>query len=35
MLAEAKLNLLPIPKHSALVNLRYASFDAALRTPAR
>lgn len=31
ILAEAKLNLLPIPKRSALVNLRYASFDAALR----
>ncbi|WP_245624383.1 FAD-binding and (Fe-S)-binding domain-containing protein [Belnapia moabensis] len=31
ILAEAKLNLLPIPKHSALINLRYASFDAALR----
>ena len=23
--------MLPIPKHSALVNMRYASFDAALR----
>jgi FAD/FMN-containing dehydrogenase/Fe-S oxidoreductase len=31
ILAEATLNLLPIPKHSVLVNLRYASFDAALR----
>ncbi|MDO9712793.1 D-2-hydroxyglutarate dehydrogenase YdiJ [Paracraurococcus lichenis] len=31
ILAEAKLNVLPIPKRSALVNLRYASFDAALR----
>jgi FAD/FMN-containing dehydrogenase len=31
MLAEATLNLVPIPKHSVLVNLRYASFDAALR----
>src|SRR3712207_3606546 len=31
VLAEAKLNLLPIPKRSALVNLRYGSFDAALR----
>jgi FAD/FMN-containing dehydrogenase/Fe-S oxidoreductase len=30
-LAEAKLNVLPIPTHSALVNVRYASFDAALR----
>jgi FAD/FMN-containing dehydrogenase/Fe-S oxidoreductase len=29
--AEAKLNVLPIPKHSALVNVRYDSFDAALR----
>src|SRR3954449_3737496 len=31
LLAEAKLNVLPIPTHSALVNVRYASFDAALR----
>ena len=31
MLAEAKLNVLPIPKHTALVNVRYGSFDAALR----
>src|SRR3954452_23091007 len=31
LLAEAKLNVLAIPTHSALVNLRYASFDAALR----
>ena len=31
LLAEAKLNVLPIPKHSALVNVRYGSFDAALR----
>ena len=30
-LAEAKLNVLPIPTHSALVNVRYDSFDAALR----
>jgi (R)-2-hydroxyglutarate dehydrogenase len=30
-IAEAKLNVLPIPKHSALVNVRYGSFDAALR----
>jgi FAD/FMN-containing dehydrogenase/Fe-S oxidoreductase len=30
-IAEAKLRILPIPKVSALVNLRYASFDAALR----
>ena len=31
LLAEAKLRVLPIPRHSALVNVRYASFDAALR----
>jgi len=30
-LAEAKLNVVPIPKHAALVNVRYGSFDAALR----
>ena len=30
-LVEAKLNVLPIPTHSALVNVRYDSFDAALR----
>jgi FAD/FMN-containing dehydrogenase/Fe-S oxidoreductase len=30
-LAEAKLNVLPIPSHTALVNVRYDSFDAALR----
>src|SRR4051812_21572725 len=30
-LAEAKLNVMPIPKHTALVNVRYGSFDAALR----
>ena len=30
-LAEARLRVLPIPRHVALVNLRYASFDAALR----
>lgn len=29
--AEAKLNVLPLPTHSAIVNVRYASFDAALR----
>jgi FAD/FMN-containing dehydrogenase/Fe-S oxidoreductase len=28
---EAKVNLLPIPKHSALLNIRYGTFDAALR----
>src|SRR5947209_207051 len=31
LIAEAKLNVVPIPKHSALVNVRYGSFDAALR----
>jgi len=31
LLAEAKLNVLPIPTHAALVNIRYGSFDAALR----
>nr|WP_294867538.1 FAD-binding and (Fe-S)-binding domain-containing protein [uncultured Pseudogulbenkiania sp.] len=30
-IAEAKLNVLPIPRASVLVNVRYASFDAALR----
>ncbi|MGU3463623.1 FAD-binding and (Fe-S)-binding domain-containing protein [Methylobacterium sp. C33D] len=30
-LAEATLNVLPLPRHFALVNLRYDSFDAALR----
>ena len=30
-IAEAKLRVLPIPRASSLVNLRYASFDAALR----
>ncbi|ACL62464.1 D-2-hydroxyglutarate dehydrogenase YdiJ [Methylobacterium nodulans] len=30
-LAEATLNVLPLPSHAALVNLRYGSFDAALR----
>lgn len=28
---EAKLNLLPVPRHGVLVNLRYAEFDGALR----
>jgi FAD/FMN-containing dehydrogenase/Fe-S oxidoreductase len=28
---EAELNVLPIPRHAALVNIRYDSFDAALR----
>ena len=31
LIVEAKLNVLPLPKFSALVNIRYASFDAALR----
>lgn len=31
LVAEAKLNILPLPTHVALVNLRYGSFDAALR----
>jgi FAD/FMN-containing dehydrogenase/Fe-S oxidoreductase len=31
LVAEAKLNVLPIPKYSALVNVRYSSFDFALR----
>ncbi|WP_338665950.1 FAD-binding and (Fe-S)-binding domain-containing protein [Pararoseomonas sp. SCSIO 73927] len=31
VVTEATLNILPIPRHVALVNLRYASFDAALR----
>ena len=30
-ITEAKLNLLPIPKVTALVNLRYDNFDSALR----
>jgi (R)-2-hydroxyglutarate dehydrogenase len=30
-IAEAELNVLPLPKHSALINIRYDSFDAALR----
>ncbi|SMF48414.1 D-2-hydroxyglutarate dehydrogenase YdiJ [Pseudogulbenkiania subflava] len=30
-IAEAKLGVLPIPRASALVNVRYTSFDAALR----
>ena len=30
-IAEAELNVLPIPKYAALVNIRYDSFDAALR----
>ncbi|MFC7734599.1 FAD-binding and (Fe-S)-binding domain-containing protein [Roseomonas sp. GCM10028921] len=31
VVTEATLNVLPIPRHVALANLRYASFDAALR----
>ncbi|MFC3124589.1 FAD-binding and (Fe-S)-binding domain-containing protein [Pseudoroseomonas globiformis] len=31
MIAEARIRVLPIPKRSVLVNLRYGSFDAALR----
>ena len=31
LIAEAELNVLPIPKHAALINIRYDSFDAALR----
>src|SRR3954452_9970835 len=30
LIAEAELNVLPIPKQAALVNIRYDSFDAAL-----
>ncbi|MCA0402106.1 MAG: FAD-binding oxidoreductase [Proteobacteria bacterium] len=30
IIAEAELNLLPIPKHTALVNIRYGNFEAAL-----
>ncbi|MEG9531703.1 D-2-hydroxyglutarate dehydrogenase YdiJ [Mannheimia indoligenes] len=31
-ICEAKLNLLPIPKHRTLINIKYNSFDAALRS---
>jgi len=31
LVVEAKLNLLPLPRYSALVNLRYGDFDGALR----
>lgn len=31
LIAEAKLNVIPIRRHSALINVRYGSFDAALR----
>lgn len=30
MIAEAELNLLPIPNHAALINIRYDDFNAAL-----
>ena len=30
MIAEAELNLLPIPKHAALINIRYGDFNTAL-----
>ncbi|MDR9803038.1 D-2-hydroxyglutarate dehydrogenase YdiJ [Rhizobium hidalgonense] len=30
MIAEAELNLLPIPAHAALINIRYGDFNAAL-----
>lgn len=30
-IAEAKLNVLPIPKYAALVNIKYDSFEASLR----
>ncbi|GAA0785109.1 D-2-hydroxyglutarate dehydrogenase YdiJ [Marinobacterium sediminicola] len=30
-IAEAKLNVLPIPKHAALVNIKYDSFESSLR----
>ncbi|TXR50524.1 D-2-hydroxyglutarate dehydrogenase YdiJ [Phyllobacterium endophyticum] len=30
MIAEAELNLLPIPAHTALINIRYSDFNAAL-----
>jgi FAD/FMN-containing dehydrogenase/Fe-S oxidoreductase len=31
VIVEAKLRILPIPKHTVLVNVRYESFDACLR----
>jgi len=31
VIAEAKLRILPIPRHSVLVNVRYENFDACLR----
>ncbi|MBY3258812.1 FAD-binding oxidoreductase [Rhizobium laguerreae] len=30
MIAEAELNLLPLPAHAALINIRYSDFNAAL-----
>jgi FAD/FMN-containing dehydrogenase/Fe-S oxidoreductase len=30
MIAEAELNLLPLPAHAALINIRYSNFNAAL-----
>lgn len=30
-IAEARLNVLPIPKHAALVNIKYDSFESSLR----
>ena len=30
-ICEAKLNLLPIPQYRTLINIKYRSFDAALR----
>jgi FAD/FMN-containing dehydrogenase/Fe-S oxidoreductase len=30
IVAEAELNLLPLPKHAALINIRYGDFNAAL-----
>jgi FAD/FMN-containing dehydrogenase/Fe-S oxidoreductase len=35
MIAEVRLRVLPIPKHAALINLRYDTFDAALRDAQR
>ncbi|GGP25963.1 D-2-hydroxyglutarate dehydrogenase YdiJ [Silvimonas amylolytica] len=35
LVTEVKLNVLPIPKFSALVNVRYTTFDAALRDAPR
>ncbi|MBD4685628.1 hypothetical protein GUG36_08150, partial [Xanthomonas citri pv. citri] len=31
-ICEAKLNLLPLPKFRTLINIKYNSFDAALRS---